>query len=1014
MARQVSERVKNTKRYQETKRRVEAANARRAKSRASSSSSSSSSTTTTARRSSSGGSSGSSSRSSSGTIVITGGTKEQQQQIADDITSGKRKAPASGEIRISDKKPIKQRIRESEARSAAQQKVIRGTASAGDVLTAQEDYDPQTGIPLTADAQERLRAGAARTKLKQEAEAYVGATFRDVDTAVSEANRVSRERTLRRAAETGPELSSPVAIDRRKQVEKDVARAARGITITDTKKDDNLFSRAGDTLTYVSKSARGDISEQEQRQNVYKIYQTVKGGQEFFSPITDIGRSVGVTGKRAVELQLDVAQDIGVPTKPVREAFRLDAPSKPEQKIKDLAFSSEGITTGVAAASIAVPTIGFGVGTYFGVQSGINAAAEFKATGGVTARTAGELTFSVLGAKSQFRAARSQVKQIVDPVLDRTLESRPFFIEKVGVSQEAKGASVDFVARYKGETLSRQGKEFGVRRVKAPSFKRPVGTVVDFVQGRKPGQIKFFDPIGRDVILRDIESQFATSQTEAPLGGQTSILASSTADAAFLAKAAKSDSATFRVIPGGAKALETLSGRPGVGGIELGQFFAPRSAAPIRSVRNEKFFGLIPEKTTVTSEGTPQVYLRYARGNFGDSYIGAILSGKDATVSKGNKGILFKQEQIRRPTQKEFRLSYEEQAQRFAFEPGKTQLSSSTLANVRTELEVISSFQTQTKVRKGQSLSFGGESFDVFLGRDVSLTKTQQKAATKANIDYLSTRIEQVKKLGTKDGVLSSKAQEIIVRDTETINRLQLQLDTRFANIPDEFVSQPTSQRFGVITGKKASTRGGRQARQPQPAKILDVESTQFSRTSNQFSQAQVAKEISLIAGITRSRPTRAQSRVSTSTRTSDSFFRGSSKTSSFTGRSTTVPGFSAGGSSFIGGGSSFIGGGSDFTGGGSSFTGGGGSDFIGGRSFGGSGSSFGGSVTDDFTRNPPRKPRKSTKKRKRQVKVSQPDITKGFTQSFSKGFNFEFERTGKRKRAEQLFAIKSGLALRL
>jgi len=793
-----------------------------------------------------------------------------------------------------------------------------------------------------------------------------------------------------------------------------VARAARGITISGNKKENDLFTLAGDTLTYVSRSASGDISEQERRQNVYNIYQTVKGSKEFFSPITDIGRSVGVTGKRAVELQLDVAQDIGVPTKPVRKAFRLDAPSEPKSKVRELVLSPEGITTGVAAASVAVPAIGFGVGAYFGVQSGINAAAEFKETGGIAARTAGELFFSVAGAKSQFRAARSQVRQIVDPVLDRTLESRPFIIEKVGVSQEAKGASVDFIARYKGETITRRGKEFGVRRVEPPSFKRPVGTVVDFVQGRKPGQIKFFDPVGRDVILRDIESQFATSQTEAPLGGQTSLLASSTADAAFLAEAAKSKSSTFRVIPGGAKALDTIKGRPGVGGIELGQFFAPKSAAPIRSVRSERFFGLIPEKTTVTPEGTPQVYLRYAKGNFGDSYIGAILSGKDVTVSKGNKGILFKQEQIRRPTQEEFGLSYEEQAQRFAFEPGKTQLSSSTLANVRTELEVISSFQTQTKVRKGQSLSFGGESFDVFLGRDVSLTKTQQKAATKANIDYLSTRIEQVKKLGTKDGVLSPKAQEIIARDTNTINRLQSQLDTRFANIPDEFVSQPTSRPFGVITGKKGSTRGGRQARQPQPAKILNVESTQFSRTSNKFSQAQVAKEISLIAGITRSRPIREKSRVSTSTRTSDSFFRGSSKKSSFTGRSKTVPGFSAGGSSFIGGGSSFIGGGSDFTGGGSSFTGGGGSDFIGGRSFGGSGSSFGGSVTDNFTRGISRKPRKSTKKRKRQVKVSDPEITKGFTKSFSKGFNFEFERTGKRKRAEQLFAIKSGLALRL
>ena len=120
MARKVSERAKNTTRFKETQKRVSEAIKRYESGRSSggsSSSGSSSSSRSSSGSSSSGSSSGSSSSggsSSSDIIVIKGGTVEKQQQVADALTSGQRSAPESGQINISDKAPILQRIAQQE------------------------------------------------------------------------------------------------------------------------------------------------------------------------------------------------------------------------------------------------------------------------------------------------------------------------------------------------------------------------------------------------------------------------------------------------------------------------------------------------------------------------------------------------------------------------------------------------------------------------------------------------------------------------------------------------------------------------------------------------------------------------------------------------------------------------------------------------------------------------------------------------------------------------------------
>src|SRR6056297_501882 len=117
MARKVSERVKNTTRFKETQKRVNEAIKRYES--GSSSGGSSSSGSSSSSRSSSGSSSNSrsssgSSSGSSGIPVIKGGTVEQQQQVADALISGQRSSPQSGQITISDKAPILQRIAQQE------------------------------------------------------------------------------------------------------------------------------------------------------------------------------------------------------------------------------------------------------------------------------------------------------------------------------------------------------------------------------------------------------------------------------------------------------------------------------------------------------------------------------------------------------------------------------------------------------------------------------------------------------------------------------------------------------------------------------------------------------------------------------------------------------------------------------------------------------------------------------------------------------------------------------------
>jgi len=361
--------------------------------------------------------------------------------------------------------------------------------------------------------------------------------------------------------------------------------------------------------------------------------------------------------------------------------------------------------------------------------------------------------------------------------LDKMLPSRPYYVEKLPEGFEVhKGEFVQDLLKYKGESFERGGKVFGVRRVQEFEPKKLLqdpleqsSAFIDKLKGKKPGQIKYFDSVGQDILLRDVPSEFATPKTELLIPNQgTQTVASVTPDSKFLVEGSKKGGYTS--ISGGGQELETIQGRAGVGGGELGQFFSVPTSKDIAGVK----------------KGTPQVYTYYS-GVTGSSDYTEKLPLK-FTLKKPKPGVIFQQENINVPITT--KKGYEELAQDLAgyTEPSTFQLSASTIKGVRSELEVIKSPQTYTTLTKTTDINVPGYSkgFNIFYGRNVPLTKKGYHEALDANIKFLENRITEVKNIIKTSPELESKGNIIIKRELRNIENIKLaQQGKKYKNVPN-------------------------------------------------------------------------------------------------------------------------------------------------------------------------------------------------------------------------------------
>ncbi len=364
----------------------------------------------------------------------------------------------------------------------------------------------------------------------------------------------------------------------------------------------------------------------------------------------------------------------------------------------------------------------------------------------------------------------------VQSKLDKLLPSRPYYVEKLPDGFEIhKGKFVQHILRYKGQSLERGGKIFGVRRVQAfksdKILKNPLKQTtafIDKVKGRKPGQIKYFDTIGQDILLRNTPSEFATPKTELLIPNKgTQTVASVTPDSNFLIKGVKDGGYTS--ISAGGQELKTIQGRYGVGGGELGQFFSSPTTKDIAGIK----------------KGTPQVYTFYSGVTGSKDYVNKLPI--KFVLKKPKPGIIFQQENIVAPVT--IKKSYEELAQDLAgyTAPGTFQVSASTIKGVRTELEVIKSPQTLTTLSQTTNINVPGytKGFNVFYGRNVPLTKKGYQEALESNIKFLEKRINEVKGLVEITPELKSKGDIIIKRELQNIENIKLaQQGKQLKNIP--------------------------------------------------------------------------------------------------------------------------------------------------------------------------------------------------------------------------------------
>ena len=368
-------------------------------------------------------------------------------------------------------------------------------------------------------------------------------------------------------------------------------------------------------------------------------------------------------------------------------------------------------------------------------------------------RGLGRVTFDVatlfVGAKSL-----KGIKLKASTYLDKKLPSRPFVVEEIAAGSEIhKGSGFSqYKITYKGDTFVRQGKTFGVRRVQPFQPSKPF-TWLDKLKGRTPGQIKYFDSVAGDFLLRDVPSEFSTPSSELAIASNTGkqTVISVTEDSKFFTKSLKKQG-SYTSIAGGGKALESISGRPGVGGAELSQFFSAPTTKPIAGF----------------PAGTSQGYIHYS-GLKPEGYL-----PKKFVLSKSKPGIIFQQEKIFSPTSKSLSKTYVDLSQEAYFKPGEFSLSSSTLKGIRTELEVLKVPGTQTKLSKVAQVNIPGYgSLKAFYGSDIPLSTSQKVTAIQSNIDFLKTREVQILELVESGKAPQLKAESVIVREKNVISSLE-------------------------------------------------------------------------------------------------------------------------------------------------------------------------------------------------------------------------------------------------
>lgn len=376
------------------------------------------------------------------------------------------------------------------------------------------------------------------------------------------------------------------------------------------------------------------------------------------------------------------------------------------------------------------------------------------------------------------------VKTKANSLLDKNLKSRPYYAEEIARGAEVhKGTDFrQWILKYKGEKFERAGKTYGVRRVEAPNIKNP-SSVWDAVsipyikKARKPGQIKHFDPIGEDLLLRDVPSQFATGAEELAQAGKINLLTSVTPDSKFL------KGGTYTVLSGGGKELTSLSGRAGTGGAELAQFYGGRT---IRDIT-------LPDGSII-KKGTPQAYLFYAEKELTRkvSYKDLVSGDAEFSLWPRKPGVIVEQSTIKKPRVNTDK-PYVELSQDLAgyTEPNTFQLSPSTIKGVRTELEFLKTPGSKSNLRQVQDINLpkGETSFNVFSAGFEKLSKSGYRQALENNIAFLEGRIKQVQNIITEQPLKSSQGLEIISREQANIRRIQNVLDNNPAVVDSPVLS---------------------------------------------------------------------------------------------------------------------------------------------------------------------------------------------------------------------------------
>lgn len=428
----------------------------------------------------------------------------------------------------------------------------------------------------------------------------------------------------------------------------------------------------------------------------------------------------------------------------------------------------------VQSAAIAAGAIGaYALGGWaaFGVQAATATGAGYmgaKTFQRPTPENFADTSMLIVPLIKTFRTGISRTINVVDAKTAKYNPFRDFYVKKLPQGIEPhKGSFDQYLLRYKGDSFVRQGKTFGVTRRQAFNIKDP-NTYVDsalrgLTRNKKyaPGRIKRFSNIGEDVVLKNTPSEYATPAMELRLSGVQSV-ASAKPDTTYLTKAnvpfLNEGSNQVKVLLGGGQQLETVSGRAGVGGIELGEFAAPRTIKPI----------VTPEFTVPS--GTRQIYTYYALGGDGD------YSFTLNPFKQNRPGVGISEEFVSPLPRGAGKLSYEALSQRLGYDVGKVQLSASTLKGVRTESEVVKSLGTDSLVsgfRERIKLPTGAE-LKVFKTQVLLPTKSGAIKSTEYLIGAVKERIKSVSRFGDDDPVVRS----IVSREQRNLGRLEAQLES--------------------------------------------------------------------------------------------------------------------------------------------------------------------------------------------------------------------------------------------